>query len=152
MKINSNQHRRTKILKEKNDVISLKSELEIWYNDANISNSHNEHQSKLAHSTKYNTNLKAYLNKKRKKKRFCVVFFVLCFFVFLCCVVFFRVVHVIPACCVNVLYACCINVLYEIAVNAIRIYVPLFVTLTFSDLLFLNHSLFIQTFSIWWDD
>ena len=41
LKNNANQHIRTEIQKEKNDVIILKSELEIKYNVANIRNSQN---------------------------------------------------------------------------------------------------------------
>ena len=66
---------------------------------------------------------------------------------FLCCifcviilrVVFSHVVRVVSSCCINVLYAWFVNVLFEISVPIIRIYVPLFITLTFSFPLFWNY-------------
>ena len=64
------------MLKEKNDVITLKSDIEMKYNVVNINNAQNDLQGKIAESTKVNTNLKADLKKKMIEKTFCVVFFV----------------------------------------------------------------------------
>jgi len=60
--------------KEKNDVITLKADLEMQYNVAKISNAdltvtQNELQSKLAQSAKENINLKAELKKKTKENK-----------------------------------------------------------------------------------
>ena len=59
-----NQQRRIEKTKEKNDVITLKSEIEMQYNVAKMIKSQNEIQSKIAQLTKDNTKLKVYIKKK----------------------------------------------------------------------------------------
>ena len=63
MKNNANQNRRPETLKEKNDMITFKSELEMQNNVANIINAHNDIHSKLSKSTKDNNNRKAEIKK-----------------------------------------------------------------------------------------
>ena len=70
MKNNANQNRRPETLKEKNDMITFKSELEMQYNVSNIGNANYELKSKKYQSTKKETNLKAEL---KGKKRFRVL-------------------------------------------------------------------------------
>ena len=134
-KNNYNQHRRTEILREKNSVITLKSELEIHYNIAKISDAQNDLNSKLSQSTKYNTNLKADIKRKNRIFFSCFIFWVLFFWVLFFRVVLFCVAfsRVVPFCAVFfrfvffcvVCFLCCIFCVVLKSFHSLRQILPI---------------------------